>query len=134
MSQFATITCDALLTHAPDDVWRALTDPELIRRWWGATGDLRPVVGHRFTLDMGGWGAQQCEVTAVEPGELLAFTFGEGGVGTTVTWRLAPEGDGTRLFLEHAGWDLDTELGRNGHRGMGAGWPHVLPRVDAALG
>ena len=133
MPQYAAVTCDHLLTHSHDEVWRALTDPTLIARWWTAAGDLRPEVGHRFMLDMGGWGTQQCEVTAVTPGELLAFTFGEGTVDTTLTWRLAPEGTGTRVFLEHAGWDLDTEQGQMGYRGMGGGWPHVLPRIDAAL-
>ena len=38
-------------------VWRALTEPELLARWW-AEGDIKPVVGHRFTLDMGKWGRQ----------------------------------------------------------------------------
>ncbi|UQU65832.1 SRPBCC domain-containing protein [Couchioplanes caeruleus] len=48
-------------------VWRALTEPELLARWW-ATGDIKPIVGHRFTLDMGSWGQQPCEVLEVEPG------------------------------------------------------------------
>lgn len=133
MPQYAAITCDRLLTHAPDEVWRALTEPALLAGWWATATDLRPQVGHRFALDMGAWGTQQCEVTAVEPGSLLAYTFGVGTIDTTLTWRLVPEDAGTRPFLEHAGWDLDTEVGQQGYRGMGAGWPHVLARVDAAL-
>jgi uncharacterized protein YndB with AHSA1/START domain len=133
MPQYGTIACDHLLTHAPDEVWRALTDPEVVGRWWTAYGDLRPEVGHRFTLDIGPWGLQECEVTEVMPGELLAYTFGEGTVNTTLTWRLIAEGTGTRVLLEHAGWDLDTEMGQRGYQGMGGGWPHVLPRIDAAL-
>jgi len=72
MTETTVITCDQFLTHSPPDVWRALTDPELLARWW-APGDVRPVVGHRFTLDMGKWGQQPCEVTAVEPGRLISL-------------------------------------------------------------
>lgn len=52
---------------------------------------------------------------------------------TTVTWTLEPEGDGTRLTLDHSGFDLDTPMGKAAFDGMGGGWPKVLPRIDAAL-
>ena len=47
-----TIEVEHLYSQSTSAVWRALTDPELIARWW-APGDVRPVVGHRFELDMG---------------------------------------------------------------------------------
>ncbi|MEV6208300.1 SRPBCC family protein [Kitasatospora sp. NPDC051914] len=132
MTDSDTIHCDRFLPHPPAAVWRALTDPELHARWWAA-GDVRPVVGHRFTLDMGPWGRQQCEVTAVEEERLLRYTFAEGNLDTTITWRLAPEGHGTRLFLEHAGFDLDSPMGRAALDGMGKGWPDVLERLATTL-
>ncbi len=52
MSDTAGIYCDEFIPHPPAAVWRALTDPASVSRWWVA-GDVRPVVGHRFTLDMG---------------------------------------------------------------------------------
>lgn len=132
MSELATITCDQFISHAPDRVWKALTEPELLAKWWAA-GDIRPVVGHRFTLDMGQWGKQPCQVTEVEPQKLISYSFADGSLDTTLTWRLVPEGTGTRLFLEHAGFDLDSPIGRQAHDGMGAGWPNVLARIDEAL-
>ncbi|GAA1080695.1 MULTISPECIES: SRPBCC domain-containing protein [Kitasatospora] len=132
MTDSDTIHCDRFLPHPPAAVWRALTDPELHARWWAA-GDVRPVVGHRFSLDMGPWGSQPCEVTAVEEERLLRYTFAEGSLDTTVTWRLVPEGRGTRLFLEHAGFDLDSPMGRTALDGMGKGWPGVLARLDTVL-
>lgn len=132
MTETRVITCDQFLRHPPAEVWRALTEPGLLARWW-VPGDIRPVVGHRFTLDMGKWGEQPCEVVAVELGELIAYTFGTGTLDTTITWRLVPEGTGTRLFLEHSGFDLDTPLGRLAYDGMGAGWPDVLDRIDGSL-
>jgi hypothetical protein len=47
--------------------------------------------------------------------------------------RLEPEGEGTRLSLEHAGFDLDSPLGKTAFEGMGRGWPGVIARIDAAL-
>ncbi|GGW55501.1 hypothetical protein GCM10010503_35710 [Streptomyces lucensis JCM 4490] len=128
-----TITCEKYLPHRPAAVWRALTDPGLHARWWAA-GDVKPVVGHRFTLDMGDFGHQPCEVTEVEDERLLVYRFAEGTLDTTITWTLRPEGEGTRLVLTHAGFDLDSPMGRQAYEGMGHGWPSVLERLDAVLG
>ncbi|MFH8519887.1 SRPBCC domain-containing protein [Streptomyces gelaticus] len=127
------IKCDKFLRHTPAAVWKALTDPDLHACWWAA-GDVRPVVGHRFTLDMGNFGSQPCEVTEVRDERLLVSRFAEGTLDTTITWRLEPEGSGTRLFLTHAGFDLDSPMGRQAYQGMGHGWPHVLDRLDTVLG
>ena len=118
--------------HAPAAVWRALTDPALHARWWAA-GDVRPVVGHRFDLDMGPWGKQPCEVIAVEPERLLQYRFAQGTLNTTLTWRLTPEGSGTLLTLVHEGFDLDSPMGRRAFEGMKPGWPGVLARMESVL-
>ncbi|MFF4181308.1 SRPBCC domain-containing protein [Streptomyces sp. NPDC001750] len=128
----SVIRCDQFIAHSPPAVWRALTDPDLHAKWWAA-GDVRPVVGHRFTLDMGTWGHQACEVLAVEPERLLRYSFAPGSLDTAITWQLHPEGCGTRLLLEHAGFDLDSPLGKAALEGMGRGWPDVLQRIEPAL-
>ncbi|MFJ8104314.1 SRPBCC domain-containing protein [Streptomyces sp. NPDC096132] len=128
----SAIHCDQFLPHPPAAVWKALTDPDLHARWWAA-GDVRPIVGHRFTLDMGPWGQQPCEVLTVDPERLLRYSFAEGNLDTTITWRLEPEGTGTRLFLTHEGFDLDSPLGRAAFEGMGEGWPHVLASLSKTL-
>jgi len=122
------IELDQFIAREPAAVWRALTEPELLARWW-AVGDIKPIVGHRFTLDMGSWGQQPCEVLEVESGRLLSYTFAEGVLDTTVTWRLEPEGAGTRLFLRHAGF----VEGSTAWQGMGSGWPGLLRRIEPAL-
>lgn len=132
MSDTQSIHCEQLLNHPPTRVWAALTEPELHARWWAA-GDIKPVVGHRFTLDMAEWGRQQCEVIEVEPPRRLSYRFAEGVLDTTVTWTLVPEGDGTRLCLDHTGFDIGSPIGKQAFEGMGEGWPTVLPRIDAAL-
>jgi uncharacterized protein YndB with AHSA1/START domain len=133
MSAPAIIQLDHVYAHPPSAVWRALTDPELHARWWAA-GDVRPVVGHRFELDMGPWGKQPCEVLAVEHERLLRYRFAAGTLDTLITWRLAAEGSGTRLTLTHEGFNLDSPLSRRAFEGMKPGWPAVLARLESVLG
>jgi uncharacterized protein YndB with AHSA1/START domain len=132
MTEPGLIQLTQYIDHPPSKVWKALTDPVLHAKWWAA-GDVRPVVGHRFTLDMGKWGHQPCEVIAVDPERLLAYSFAEGTLNTTITWRLAPEGNGTRLSLEHKGFDLDSPLGKTALEGMGQGWPKVIAHMSSVL-
>ncbi|MGW0966552.1 SRPBCC family protein [Streptomyces sp. NPDC002516] len=133
MTDNNAITCERFLPHPPAAVWKALTDPDLHARWW-AEGDIKAVVGHRFTLDMGNFGRQPCEVTEVDDERLLAYRFAEGSLDTTITWTLRPENAGTRLILVHAGFDLDSPMGRQAYEGMGDGWPHVLDNLARLLG
>jgi uncharacterized protein YndB with AHSA1/START domain len=127
-----TIEVQHLYSQSASAVWKALTDPELIALWW-APGDVRPVVGHRFELDMGKWGMQPCEVVEVQPERLLKYRFSVGRLDTVISWRLTPEGSGTRLTLIHEGFNLDTPMGREALEGMKPGWPRVLANLDAAL-
>ena len=129
----AAIECDEYLPYPPDVVWRAITDPATIAKWWADAGDLRPIVGHRFTVDMDRWGTQRCTVVEVDEPRLLRYTFSEGVLDSMLTWRLEPEGAGTRLFLVHDGLDQSTPLGRTALEGMGRGWPDVLRRIAPAI-
>jgi len=132
MIEPGVIRLSQFLNHSPSKVWRALTDPRIHAKWWAA-GDIKAVVGHRFTLDMGQWGQQPCEVIAVEPERLLSYSFAPGTLNTTITWRLEPESSGTRLHLEHSGFDLDSPLGKTAFEGMGRGWPAILERISPAI-
>lgn len=133
MSEPGVIRQSRSVPYPPADVWRALTDPVVHARWWAA-GDVKADVGHRFMLDMGPYGRQACDVIAAEPERLLSYRFAPGTLNTTITWRLEPEGIGTRLSLEHAGFDLNSMMGKMAFDGMGAGWPMILGRIPAALG
>jgi uncharacterized protein YndB with AHSA1/START domain len=131
-AETTSITVDQFVAAPPEKVWRGLTEPELHARWW-APGDIAPIVGHRFHLRMPKpWGEIACEVLEVEPVSRFVYTFN----GTwTLTWTLVAEGAGTRLLLEHSGFDLDNLQDRHALETMGPGWrSHVLPRLaEAAL-
>ena len=132
MIQPGVIRLSQFIAHPPAKVWQALTDPKIHEKWWAA-GDVRAVVGHQFTLDMGQWGQQPCEVIAVEPERLLSYSFAPGTLKTTITWRLEPENAGTRLHFEQAGFDLESPLGKLAFEGMGQGWPRILQRIAPAI-
>ena len=122
-----TISVDQFIAAPPEKVWRGLTDPELHARWWAA-GDVAAVVGDEFHLEMPGRGPVRCEVLEVEPYERFVYTFAD----WTLTWRLVPEGRGTRLLLEHSGFDLDDKRAADAFKRMGPGWRDVvLPRLAA---
>jgi uncharacterized protein YndB with AHSA1/START domain len=128
MAEETSIHVDEYLAHPPARVWRALTEPELLGKWL-MRNDFRPVVGHRFTFvtdavpGTGFDGVVRCEVLAVEPERLLRISWAGGAdLDTTVTWRLVPEGHGTRLFLDQEGFDPDNPGQQFARRVMGGGW------------
>jgi uncharacterized protein YndB with AHSA1/START domain len=116
----------------PAVVWKALTDPAMHARWWAA-GNVQPIVGHRFELDMGQWGKQPCEVLEVQQNRLLKYRFAAGTLDSTITWELVSEGSGTTLKLTHEGFNLDSPMGRMAFEGMKPGWPKVLARLELLL-
>jgi uncharacterized protein YndB with AHSA1/START domain len=124
-----TLSVDQFIARPPEPVWQALTVPEQLARWW-APGDIAPVVGHRFVLKMPGWGNVACEVLEVDEPTRLVHTFAD----WTLTWRLVPEGNGTRLLLDHSGFDLDNPQHRFAFDQMGPGWrDQVLPRLAGVV-
>ena len=132
MTDIRSIECDEFLPYPAETVWEAITTPEIVAKWW-AEGDIRPTVGHAFTLDMGPWGTQRCTVLEADEPRLLRYTFSEGGLDSTLTFRLVPEGTGTRLLFTHDGLDLDDPRGRQAFEGMGRGWPGVIRRIAAVV-
>jgi len=133
MPETGTIQLSQFIPQPPQKVWQALTDPEIHARWWAA-GDVKAEPGASFSLDMGQFGKQACEVIAVEPGRVFSYRFGPATLNTTITWRLQPEGQGTLLELEQAGFDLNSPMGKMAYEGMGAGWPRILARIESAIG
>ena len=137
------IHVDEFLPHPRGRVWRALVDPEMLSAWFMPT-DFAPRVGHRFTFRgqpiaaVNFSGTVQCEVLAVQPEELLRYSWTDaanpGGLASTVTWTLRAEGRGTRLFMEHRGFDPDDPVHQLSRTIMGGGWRnHVVRRLAGYL-
>ena len=125
-SEPATIRVDQYVEAPPEKVWRLLTEPQLLRLWW-AEGQVAAVVGHQFTVEMATYGKQTCKVLEVDEPHRFVYTF---SAAWTLTWRLEAEGTGTRVFLEHSGFDLDDKQMAEAFNRMGPGWRDVvLPRL-----
>jgi uncharacterized protein YndB with AHSA1/START domain len=120
--------------YPPERVWRAITDSRVLAEWL-MENDFQPRLGHRFQFKTkprpGFDGIIDCEVTELDPPRRLAYTWHGGALRTTVTWTLTPTPEGTRLRLEHKGFD--------GLRGLlislmlGAGWKKKLRRFMPGL-
>jgi uncharacterized protein YndB with AHSA1/START domain len=139
MSETRALVIERVMPHAPEKIWRALTESHLIQEWL-MQNDFEPKVGHRFTFratPIPGWkGVTNCEVVAVEPPRRLVYRWGDGtesdsGLKTIVTWTLTPQSGGTHVRMEQAGFRSQDEAG---YKGMGGGWPRILERLEKVVG
>ncbi len=93
--------------HPPERVWQALTDPQALAEWL-MENDFKPIVGHKFQFRTkpgpGFDGVTTCEVLEVDPPKTLAYTFTGGGIDTVVRYRLEKTATGTRVQVDHTGF------------------------------
>ncbi len=140
------IVVDDIFPHAPETIWKTLTDGALMGRWLGMTPTgFEAVKGTRFsyqTTAAGAWdGVIHCEVLEVIPNQRLVYSWKGGhqanaGYGspleTVVTFSLSRTENGTRLRLVHSGFVLPTN--ETAFTNMGGGWKKVVPRIGALAG
>jgi len=109
-SQTDNIAFDFDLQHAPEKVWRALTDPALLAEWLLPTVGFKPEPGVAFTFKTQaypGWdGTVSCQTREVDAQRKLSYTWtvGEMAIDTVVTFTLTPTASGTRLSLVQSGF------------------------------
>jgi uncharacterized protein YndB with AHSA1/START domain len=128
-----------VMSHPPEKIWRALTQPHLIEQWL-MKNDFEPRLGAQFTFrakPMGDWdGTVRCEVTAFDPPRKLAYSWKGGSASnpaygsaldSVVEWILAPEAGGTRVRMEHSGFGPRNEMA---FETMSSGWPRGLERLE----
>lgn len=100
----------------PADLWNALTDPKRIPRWFlPVSGDLR--LGGRYQFQ----GNARGTITECVPHKKIGATWEFGTAVTWVTVTLTPEGNRTRLELEHVAI-TDPNLPPFGPGAVGVGW------------
>lgn len=133
-----SIVVERFLSHAPEKVWRALTEGALIERWL-MPGDFQPVAGHHFTFrvdPVANWnGVTEGEVIEVEPYRRLVYRWNTAGatgddLRTTVTWTLTPTPSGTRLHMEQSGFRPQDEPN---YQGATRGWGRFAQRLEQVL-
>ena len=125
------------LPHAPEKVWRALTDPELLGEWLLPVIGLKLEKGAAFTFKTQpypGWdGTVSCRFVEIEAERKLSYTWGVPFLETVVTFTLTPTASGTRLSLVQSGFkpDQKREFGgaRYGWKMMGGKLVDLLARI-----
>jgi uncharacterized protein YndB with AHSA1/START domain len=128
-----SIKIKQMLPYPPEMVWRALTDADLLGKWF-MQNDIQPIVGHEFEFRMApqkGWdGITHCRVMVVEPNKYIAYTYSGKASGekalacagihsdtadkaakgifaeldTLLSFTLEPTCGGTLLKMEHSGY------------------------------
>jgi uncharacterized protein YndB with AHSA1/START domain len=119
-SQSESISFEFDLPHAPEKVWRALTDPVLLAEWLLPVVGLELAPGAAFTFKrdpLPGWdGLVKCRMLEVEARRRLSYTWVVGDMDTVVTFTLTPTATGTRLGLVQSGFEPDQKQNFGGAR------------------
>lgn len=127
---------------APGKVWRAITEPEMLKKWMApsdafkvpvAEADLR--VGGRYHITMNAPDGQVHDVSGVYreivPNKKLVYTWAWKSTPerqSVVTIELRAAGGGTELTLRHE--QFFDEEARNHHE---QGWNGCLARLEKAV-
>jgi uncharacterized protein YndB with AHSA1/START domain len=139
-SQTESIAFEFDVPHAPEKVWRALTDPVLLTEWLLPVVELRLEPGAAFTFKTQphpGWdGIVNCRILESDPPRTLSYAWvvGDMAIDTVVTFTLAPTASGTRLSLVQSGFKPDQKQNfggaRYGWKMMGGKLVDLLARIS----
>lgn len=136
-----TIQREISIPQPPEQVWQALTNSTALAEWM-FPNDFEPRLGHRFTFEVPpnpkanfDGITVHCEVLEFEPPSNLVLSWTAGGpvVDTRVSFRLEPEGEGTRLFFKHTGFDISQEWGKQAVKGAEYGWARMLDQLAVVV-
>ncbi len=113
------------LPHAPEKVWRALTEPAQLAAWFPhqIVGDFVTGASLRFESNEAGVPTFDGRVTNADPPRLLEFTWGD----DLLRFELEPQGTGTVLTFT----DTFDEHGKAARDGTG--WHACLDELGYAL-
>lgn len=123
-----------------EQVWEALTESETLAEWM-FPNDFEPRLGHHFTFrvppnpnaNFEGM-TVECEVLECDPPHRLSFSWVAGGLADSrVSFRLEPDGEGTRVFFEHSGFDVSLPWGEQAFKGAEFGWARMLKQLTVVL-
>lgn len=134
----AMLRFERQLAHPAEKVWKALTEPGQIGRWFPANVTIDLKIGGVVTFDFGETevevpegielpeeiGPMEGKVMELDPPRLLAYTWGN----ELLRWELRPDDSGCRLVFTHTFDD------RSGAARNAAGWHVCLDRLGALLG
>ncbi|MSR32973.1 MAG: SRPBCC domain-containing protein [Gemmataceae bacterium] len=98
---------DLIIQKDPGRVFEAVSQPELLEKWWTHRSLGQPILGGIYELDFGpGYQWEGVVVRFVPAGvfELKITNADPDWTGTLVGFELTAEGPGARLRFHHCGW------------------------------
>jgi len=107
------------LGHPVARVWRAVTEPDELSRWFVASVAWTPAPGETFEAF-----GQRGEIITLEEQHRLEWTWGE----ERFAFELSPDGDGCLLVFTHV---FDASYGTGAQHA--AGWEAYLERLEGLL-
>lgn len=139
------IVSEIYIAASPEEVYRALVDPELVVKWWGGQGAEQSFRCTHFECDLrtgGTWRSTGTdaqghpfeatgEYVEVDPPRLLVQTWvasWTAQVATTVRWELQARNNGTLVRHQHSGLAVHPEVTKSFR-----GWPRILGWLQAFL-
>lgn len=122
------------LTHPPEKVWRAVTDPAEMAHWFPARidTDLRVGAAMRFRFDDGPLDSEAApdgEIVELDPPKVYAFRWED----SMLRFELVPDGAGCRLVFTHtlSGTGVHGDLASTPRNA--AGWHQCLGLLETTL-
>jgi|SRR5688500_1095279 len=129
-----TIRRELKFAQPRETVWRALADSAALAEWM-YPNDFEPRVGHRFTFrvppkpELEAGLIVRCEVIKCVPPSELVFTWVvDEFLDTRVSYRLEPDGTGTRVLFEHSGFEAE-----GAQTGADYGWNMMHGKLTKVL-
>ena len=128
-----SVVIERVFAHAPEKLWRALTEPALLTQWL-LKNDFLPEIGREFQFrnePVGGWdGLIDCKVLEFDPLQHLAYSWRAFGHVSTVEFTLTAADGGTQLRMEHSGFLADQEAA---YQGAHYGWQRFIGNLERLL-
>ena len=135
------VQTDIFIAAPMERVFHAITDPRQLIQWWGQADRYRITECHMDLRPGGKWrtagvGADgkpfhvEGEYRKIDPPRRLVYSWRPSYrvlPETLVRWELHPEGQGTRVHVEHSGFSGDLATAQE----HGTGWVRILGWVQA---
>lgn len=138
-----TIQRDMLIRAPKERVYAALTDPELLPKWFPDAVDGRITPGEKPVFDFGEYGKARVHIVATDPHHYFAYRWLPGTImpgeslsdplehtSTLVEFRLEDAPEGTMLHLLESGFSaFPAELWEKALGENSGGWDFMLDRL-----
>lgn len=132
---FATLVFRRFFRHPPEDIWEAITNPEMVQQWFLTKVEHPGRVGGRIDLTTGPRSVRATgRILAWEPPRLYEYEWNTSeknhpfpGEHSVIRWELIRREGGTSVVLTHR------DLTKRTARVFGHGIPAFLDRMRALL-